>query len=1347
MAEQYLSEFYSLKLHQLAVPTEPGRMVLEPATGPAVDAPGTPLEQQIQEQVALGSAAYLQGKYAPALDHYLTAWSLFPKLVLRTYPSAMAKINPAMLLDIDLSKSLLDVSAQTLRYRTRMGSKPIPPLEPLERGLENALPMAGRLETARAEYETGLDYAEIGQTELAELHIRRALELADDDDDLQADVAGALGALELIRGNSGEARKHFGAALQHHARSVDGTAAMQHNLAVVSMSEGDVDQAGELFKASATTVPGALNWQVTQSFNPGLQSVTRAVGKIGLPVVLKDGKGSWVELAIPPIATPEKSQTVFVGSQLVELDLSAGPSVIEELILKPRVTATTLQSLDTHLSHANQWVSYLTHSQGYILPMALGDTYFALGDYEKAAFYYIKARDYPYLNLAIERPHVWSKLGRTYLEWGNVLYRAREAAGAKQQYEKILVIIDGGYDLSGPLYERTFADLRPETLAFLTSDDHVNFSAIDYSRRTILLEALVNLQKIAAGINYLGFHEDFVPIHSWRYLQNMARYFATQAMQAERAYVNFQSTSEKEAFTRLTLEQATKTQEAARDVEWQRGLAANEQLAAAQAALILERTRLENANAQQADYAATSATQAKLDEMSAFLLAPYYAKYGIPPEWNAGWGQALGLPGLQPGPTTIDTLMMLISQRRSFLTRELELANFNRKVSELGAATDVAVAQVALANASLGAAKAQYALAELAVQQAHAQLAHFDAREFTPELWHNLALAQRQISQRYLDSAIGAAFLMERAYEVEYDVELQRIRFDYGQSALHGLLAADFLLADIDQFSYDRLRDPSKQSSVKVSVALADRYPYQFNRQFQTTGRLDFQIFLEDFDRWHPGSHLSKLRRVEVVVEGLIGPRGIYGTLSNTGASFYRDRQGRKRIRLQRAETMILSRFDFRNDGVIFSSDDEQVLAPFENSGMAGGWVLSFPPEANDVDYRAISNVHLVFYFDCFYSERVANVARAELAAGARPEHSLGMGLAWQYPDEFFALQQAGEMTMTITEHDVPLDHTDPVIRDVYLLIDVDQEGATQPIPVEGLVITVVTDDGAVSVDQATYASGMIGTDNASAPLNVLRGRSLKGTWTVRIDEDANAAAFTAGFGWDRVRNLLLFVDYTYTPRGRQPAYEAFTTDPLAAFDVVDDPQAVQGPSSWSYDPAGQRIVQTSNIHAPEGNANLNADPNKPGTYLVHRTTADWPELGDLIVRCRLSSGDDDGIGVVFRYKDPDNFYFFLMDAQRNYRRLGKKAGGVFQELDEPFRMAAPGVSAGPATVDTANRYVVGQEYEVTIAAVGDALKVYLDGVEIMSGSDSSFPGLGRVGFYAWGNSSAAFLDLMVQPA
>jgi hypothetical protein len=186
---------------------------------------------------------------------------------------------------------------------------------------------------------------------------------------------------------------------------------------------------------------------------------------------------------------------------------------------------------------------------------------------------------------------------------------------------------------------------------------------------------------------------------------------------------------------------------------------------------------------------------------------------------------------------------------------------------------------------------------------------------------------------------------------------------------------------------------------------------------------------------------------------------------------------------------------------------------------------------------------------------------------------------------------------------------------------------------------------------------------------------------------------------------------------------EEFDPQSLAAFEVVDDPAATSNqPSSWAFDADEGRIEQTSSIFG--GTAAVNA--NKPGTYLVLRTTPSRPAVADFILRTELQSDDTQGIGVVFRFQDDANFYFFVANNDKNYRLLAKKVAGTFQQI----------------ALDTANSFTVGAITRLKVVAVGPSLEVLLDDAPALSASDASLPGAGRVGLLAYRNPQAFFYGI-----
>ena len=176
-----------------------------------------------------------------------------------------------------------------------------------------------------------------------------------------------------------------------------------------------------------------------------------------------------------------------------------------------------------------------------------------------------------------------------------------------------------------------------------------------------------------------------------------------------------------------------------------------------------------------------------------------------------------------------------------------------------------------------------------------------------------------------------------------------------------------------------------------------------------------------------------------------------------------------------------------------------------------------------------------------------------------------------------------------------------------------------------------------------------------------------------------------------------------------QPVFED-----LREVEIIDEPGAINGPSSWSV--VGGVLTQSSDIQVPDDS------PHRPGTYAVGGN----PQWQDVGISVRLRSGDDDAIGVMFRYQDRDNYYRFSMDRRRRFRRLVKKAGGMVQVLWQD-----------------AVQYNVGQTYDLTLRAVDGELRGYLDGVLLFTVFDGTLK-RGRVGFYCWANTDARFERVLV---
>ena len=129
-----------------------------------------------------------------------------------------------------------------------------------------------------------------------------------------------------------------------------------------------------------------------------------------------------------------------------------------------------------------------------------------------------------------------------------------------------------------------------------------------------------------------------------------------------------------------------------------------------------------------------------------------------------------------------------------------------------------------------------------------------------------------------------------------------------------------------------------------------------------------------------------------------------------------------------------------------------------------------------------------------------------------------------------------------------------------------------------------------------------------------------------------------------------------------------FTADPLGLFEVIDDPLATQGTASqWQYNTAEARVEQQATIRGGPDDSSVT----KPGTYLVLRAEPVRPAVQDFTLKATVRSDGGGGIGLVCRWQDVNNFYFFLLDQQLNFRMLGKKVAGTFQALARIFHKKA----------------------------------------------------------------------------
>jgi hypothetical protein len=118
----------------------------------------------------------------------------------------------------------------------------------------------------------------------------------------------------------------------------------------------------------------------------------------------------------------------------------------------------------------------------------------------------------------------------------------------------------------------------------------------------------------------------------------------------------------------------------------------------------------------------------------------------------------------------------------------------------------------------------------------------------------------------------------------------------------------------------------------------------------------------------------------------------------------------------------------------------------------------------------------------------------------------------------------------------------------------------------------------------------------------------------------------------------------------------------------------------------------------------------------------------DLSVKFKAISGDvDRAAGLVFRFKDANNYYVVRANAlEGNYRLYHVVAGKRQQFAGADFKVAS------------------GEWHELRVECVGNKITCYYDGEKKIESTDDTFKEAGKVGLWTKADSATYFDDLSV---
>ena len=587
----------------------------------------------------------------------------------------------------------------------------------------------------------------------------------------------------------------------------------------------------------------------------------------------------------------------------------------------------------------------------------------------------------------------------------------------------------------------------------------------------IITEAEARLLQLEYGFNYLGYRDDYIPPWRFPFLLERARYFADHAKNAQREYLNFLSNAEREEFQELTVAQAVELEKSNIRIETTRVEQLRLEVEVAKLSQELAAFTENNAQRRLERY---QEFDVRADELGDEVLEDANIRVGIQVAQGAVAGASTGaqigsaIPGV--GSAAGAVVGGIVGGAMSFFSssgqedaqaaqigiaaeqREFEKFNLTLAMSEARLASAVASAQVGISRAGLVVAGMQRAAALLRHEFAVQSLNFLRNRTLNAEMWYRLAAMIRDISNTYMRYVVELAFLAEQAYEFEADKRINVIRFDYDVSEVGSLLAADFLLRDLDTLEQDLIvNQQQRQQQTRYILSLAREFPEAL-QELRDNGSTIFSLRLEQLERRFPGLFNIRIGTVEVTPVALMDPTRFSLEMTYLGASQVRlkaqpdtppgilspsflNRNDLKvgddwlpsihdewpvKIRITGPETTIFSGLTLQERSAIFPFIASSQRNAFEGLGAAASWRIDMSMKENQVVPGTLVDLLLTLTVSGYYDVDL----RTAIDRAQRRTTVLTQWLSARqhFADAFYAFTHDGRMLWDVAANLLSLD-------------------------------------------------------------------------------------------------------------------------------------------------------------------------------------------------------------------------------------------------------------------------------------------------------------------------------------
>jgi peptidoglycan hydrolase-like protein with peptidoglycan-binding domain len=566
------------------------------------------------------------------------------------------------------------------------------------------------------------------------------------------------------------------------------------------------------------------------------------------------------------------------------------------------------------------------------------------------------------------------------------------------------------------------------------------------------LFASAKLEQIKAGFNYLGYPADYVPPWRFSFLLDRARFFAEHAKNAQRDYLNFLSNAENEEFQEQSAAQNVEMEKSNIRIETARVDQALAEVSVSQAGVDSATQVAQDAKFRFENYVTFEETMSELDAESSILggLASI-AKAGT----NVGELVASGF----------DIAGSFVKDQGRQAERDLERENLSMAITEADLAANIANKKLQEAQAGLVVAGLQRQAAILRHEFAVENLNYLRGKTLNADQWYRLANAIRRVSDTYLHYAIEVAFLAQQAYEFESDRLIEVIRFDYDLSDVGKMLAADFLLRDLDTLEQDLIvSEQTRQEQVRYVLSMSREYPETL-RTLSETGEVTFSMRLEQLERHFPGLFMLRISSVDVQPVALMDPSRVTMELTHLGPGMIRlkaqpgtsplnsrdvpassDWLGTAgaewpvKIQVSGPETAVFSGLS-RQEAAGLSTTTASERGAFERLPGASSWRIDMSMKENKVVPGTLADVLITFVMSGYYDAKL-NDAVTAAALSARPLATTSFISARSLlPDAYYSLVHYGRLDWDVSEGMLSLAGSPNELRNVAVALPLVQNG------------------------------------------------------------------------------------------------------------------------------------------------------------------------------------------------------------------------------------------------------------------------------------------------------------------